>query len=214
MPLTNGSGSCYFRHRPSRCQPKPNFLFYFFCLLLFVWRYIYIFFSKIKSQKQSQNSRNQGFSYYFCMMIEGAGSGSGSIPLTNRSGSGSRRPKNMWIRWIRIPIRNLVLSIFKLLHWKGPSADWLFLKDVLTSCPVVSDVDGLVYWSQTDESGGVRVYQEDSHNGHWTIQAQNREDLGKLSFSGAVPGSGVFLTPGARIRNRIFPDPWSRIPNT
>ena len=35
MPLTNGSGSCYFRHRPSRCQQKTNFLFYFFCLLLF-----------------------------------------------------------------------------------------------------------------------------------------------------------------------------------
>jgi len=35
---------------------------------------------------------NQGFYYYFCMMIEG---------------SGSWRPKNMWIRWIRI--RNTVL---------------------------------------------------------------------------------------------------------
>jgi hypothetical protein len=57
-------------------------------------------FSKMKSQKGSQNSRNQGFSFYFCMMIEG----SGSIPLT--SGSGSWRPKNMWIRWIRIRIRN------------------------------------------------------------------------------------------------------------
>jgi hypothetical protein len=33
-------------------------------------------------------------------MIEG----SGSIPLTY--GSGSRRPKNIWIRWIRIRIRN------------------------------------------------------------------------------------------------------------
>jgi hypothetical protein len=35
-------------------------------------------------------------------MIEGAGfgSGSGSIPLTN--GSGYMRPKNMWIRWIRM----------------------------------------------------------------------------------------------------------------
>jgi hypothetical protein len=32
------------------------------------------------------------------MMIEG--SGSGSIHLT--SGSGSGRPKNMWIRWVRI----------------------------------------------------------------------------------------------------------------
>jgi hypothetical protein len=40
------------------------------------------------------------------MMIEGsgsrAGSGSGSIPVTSGSGSGSRRPKNTWIRWIRI----------------------------------------------------------------------------------------------------------------
>jgi hypothetical protein len=30
------------------------------------------------------------------------GSGSGSIPLTSGSGSGFERPKNMWIRWIRI----------------------------------------------------------------------------------------------------------------
>jgi len=28
--------------------------------------------------------------------------GSGSIPLTSGSGSGTGRPKNMWIRWIRI----------------------------------------------------------------------------------------------------------------
>jgi hypothetical protein len=57
-------------------------------------------FSKIKSQKASQKIRNQGLSYYFCMIIEG--SGSGSLPLTSESGSGSWRPKNMWIRWIRI----------------------------------------------------------------------------------------------------------------
>ncbi len=110
MPLTNGSGSgsCYFRHWPSRCQQKTNFFntisstYYF---LKLHWHN----FSKIKSQKESQNSRNQGFSYYFCMTIEGsgsrAGSGSGSIPLTSGSGSGSRRAKNMWIR-IRIRIRN------------------------------------------------------------------------------------------------------------
>jgi hypothetical protein len=54
----------------------------------------------------SQNSRNQGFSYYFWFIIEG--SGSGSISLTN--GGGSRRPKNMGIRWIRIRIRNTGLD--------------------------------------------------------------------------------------------------------
>jgi hypothetical protein len=37
---------------------------------------------------------NQEFSYFFCLVIEGS-----------RSGSGSRRPKNMWIRWILIRIR-------------------------------------------------------------------------------------------------------------
>ncbi len=72
-------------------------------------RYILRHFSKIKSQKESHNSRNQGFSYYFCMMREGAGSGSesesGSIPLTNGFESGYGRPKNMWIRWIRIRFR-------------------------------------------------------------------------------------------------------------
>ena len=100
-----GSGSCYFRHWASRCQQKTN-LTQFFQLITF-WKVHLHHFLKIKSQKESQNSRNQGFSYYFCMMIEGSGSraGSGSIPLTSWSGSGSRRPKNMWIRWIRIRIR-------------------------------------------------------------------------------------------------------------
>ncbi len=60
------------------------------------------YFSKIKSQKESQNRKIQGFTYHFCMMIEGSVSraGSRSIPLT--SGSWSGRPKNTWIRWIRI----------------------------------------------------------------------------------------------------------------
>ncbi len=98
MPLTNGSGSgsCYFRHWSLRCQLKT---YYFFCLLLFEGTFKTFF--KDKNQKESQNSTNQGFSYYFCKMIEG----SGSIPLTNGSGSG--KPKNMWIRWIRI--RNTAL---------------------------------------------------------------------------------------------------------
>ncbi len=76
---------------------KTIFVKTFSCLLLFEGTFLHSF-PKIKSQKESQNSRNQGFSYYFCMMTEG----SGSIPLTAGSGSGSRRPKNMWIRWIRM----------------------------------------------------------------------------------------------------------------
>ncbi len=103
--LDPGSGSCYFRHWPSRCQQKTNFFTQFFSAYYFLKLHLHHF-SKIKSQKESQSSRNQGFSYYFCIIIEGsgsgsrAGSGSGSTPLT--SGSGSWRPKNMWIRWIRI----------------------------------------------------------------------------------------------------------------
>ncbi len=66
------------------------------------WRYgtFKSFFKGKKVKKMSQKSRNQSFSYYFCLMIEGSGSGvgSGSIPLTNGPGSGSRRPKNTWIR--------------------------------------------------------------------------------------------------------------------
>ncbi len=45
MPLTNGSGSCYFRHWPSRCQQKTNFLTQFFLLITF-WSNIYIIFQK------------------------------------------------------------------------------------------------------------------------------------------------------------------------
>jgi hypothetical protein len=73
-------------------------------------------FSKIKIKKKPQNSINQGFSYYSCLMIEGSGSGFGSIPPTN--GSGSRRPKNMWIRRIRIQIRIRIPQ-----HWSKTLVD-------------------------------------------------------------------------------------------
>ena len=103
-----GSGSFYFRHWPSRCQQKTNFFNTIFSAYDFSKLDLHHF-SKIKIQKDSQNSRNPGFSNYFCMMIEGSGSraesGSRSKPLTSGSGSGSRRPKNTWIRWIRIRIR-------------------------------------------------------------------------------------------------------------
>jgi hypothetical protein len=53
------------------------------------------------------------------MMIEG----SGSIPLT--SGSGSGRPKNMWIRWIRI--RNTFLVTIRLSQINMPSLKFVVL---------------------------------------------------------------------------------------
>ncbi len=91
MPLTNESGTCYFRHSPSRHQQKNGIFFeVFFCLLLFEGTFTS--FLKIKSHK---NSRNQGFSYYFFLMIDG----SGSVTMTNRSGSRSRRPKHTLFRY-------------------------------------------------------------------------------------------------------------------
>ncbi len=96
MLLSNGSGSCHFRLTFK--MPTKKLIFNKkFSAYYFLKVYLHHF-SKIKSQKESQNKRYQGFSYYFCMMIEG----SGSIPLTSGSGSGFRRPKNMWILWIRI----------------------------------------------------------------------------------------------------------------
>ncbi len=117
MPLTNGSGFgsgsgswiqiLLFSSLTFKMPAKNKFFNTIFSAYYFLKLHLHHY-SKIKSQKESQNSRNPCFSYYFCMMIEGsgsrAGSGSGSKPLTSGSGSRSRRPKNMWIRWIRIRI--------------------------------------------------------------------------------------------------------------
>ncbi len=122
-----GSGSCYFRHWPSRCQQKTNFLTQFFSAYYFLKLHLHHFL-RIKSKKKLPNSRNQGFSYYFCMMIEGsgygsrAGSGSGSIPLT--SGPGSGRLKNMWIRWIRIRIRIRNTAFYPRAFWNAQGLAW------------------------------------------------------------------------------------------
>ncbi len=116
MPLTYGSGSgsrswlriLLFSSLTFKMPAKNLFFNTIFSAYDFLKLHLHHF-SKIKMQKESQNRKNQGFSYYFCMMIEGSGSGSregsGSIPLTSGSGSGSWRPKNTWIRWIRIRIR-------------------------------------------------------------------------------------------------------------
>ncbi len=84
-----GSGSCYFVIDLQDANKKLN-LKKNFCLLLFEGTFKS--FSKIKVKKMSQSCRNQDFSFYFCLVIE----------LTNGYGSGSWRPKNLWIRWIRI----------------------------------------------------------------------------------------------------------------
>jgi hypothetical protein len=85
MPLTNGSGSCYFVIDLQ--DASKNLIFNTIFSANYFLKVHLHHFSKIKSQKESQNRRNQGFSYFFFMMIEG--SGSGSIPLTSGSGSGS-----------------------------------------------------------------------------------------------------------------------------
>ncbi len=62
------------------------------------------------------------------MMIEGSGSKaeSGSIPLTNGSGSG--RPKNVWIRWIRIRNTEKTEEIRTQVDGKRDSARGILLK--------------------------------------------------------------------------------------
>jgi hypothetical protein len=67
----------------------------FFCLLLFDGT-ITLFFND-KNSDRSHKTIGSKISYYFCLLISGSGAGAGSIPLTN--GSGSRRPKNTWIRF-------------------------------------------------------------------------------------------------------------------
>ncbi len=92
MPLTNGSGSCYFVIALQQDANKKLIFLNSFLLITF-WRYIFIIF-KDKKKKESENSWNQDFSYNFCLVIEVSGSaGSGSVPPTNESGS--RGPRNI-----------------------------------------------------------------------------------------------------------------------
>jgi hypothetical protein len=51
VPMTNGSGFCYFRHWPSRCQTKNNFFILSFSAYYFLKVYLH-YFSKIKSHKE------------------------------------------------------------------------------------------------------------------------------------------------------------------
>jgi hypothetical protein len=80
MPLTNGSGSFYFHHWPSRCQQKK------FSFLLFEGTFT-SFFKDKKSKRSHKTVKIKVF-----LRIH-----------TSGSGSGAKRFKNMWIR---IRIRN------------------------------------------------------------------------------------------------------------
>jgi hypothetical protein len=73
--------------------------------------------SKIKNHNKLQNSRNQGFSYYFCLIMEGSWAifGAGSVLVTDGSGYGSGRPKNVRIR-IRMLIRILNTDVILPTH--------------------------------------------------------------------------------------------------
>jgi hypothetical protein len=68
----------------------------FFCLLLFEGTFTSFF--KDKKFKRSQKTVGIKVFLLFCLMIEGSGSGSKHYE--------SGWPKNMWIRWIGIQIRN------------------------------------------------------------------------------------------------------------
>ncbi len=67
VPLTSGSGSCFFRQWLTSCQQKISYLFKVFFPYYFLKLYFHQS-SKIKIKKKSQNSRNQVFllvSYLF-----------------------------------------------------------------------------------------------------------------------------------------------------
>ncbi len=77
--LTSGSGSCHFRHWPSRSQQKTIFKKKNFCLLLFEGTFTSFF-------KDKEESR-----FFLLFLSDDRRIRIRSVPLTN--GSGSRRPK-------------------------------------------------------------------------------------------------------------------------
>ncbi len=109
MPLSNrsGSGSCYFHHWPSRGQLKPNFK-KVFCLFLFEGTFTSFF----KDKKFKKSDKTVGIKVFLTFLLDDRRIRIRIILLT--SGSGSGRPKNMWIR-----IRNTVFSVSDP-YWLAP----------------------------------------------------------------------------------------------
>jgi hypothetical protein len=100
MPLTNESGSCPFCHFDSQDANKKLI---FLKLLITFWMYIYSHdFSKIKSQKEVKKQKESRL--FLLLLLDERRIR--YLVVTNGSISGSRRPKNIWIRRIRILIRN------------------------------------------------------------------------------------------------------------
>ncbi len=92
--------------------------------------YLHLF-SKIKSQKEVTKQQESRFFIFFCLMIEG---------------SGSRRPKNIWIPRIRIRvrIRNTVLNSVELLPFLCyPKPSFLDILRSPNSSIHYADVPGL-----------------------------------------------------------------------
>ncbi len=126
MPLTNGSGSgCgsgsfYFHHWPSRCQQKTNKKKVF--LHITFLRNLYIIFKDKKSKRCHKTVEIKVFLTIFAYWWKDPDPDPEQDPDPDPSGSG--RPKNTWIRWIRI--RNTDGDTYfcccsaDILGWKGP----------------------------------------------------------------------------------------------
>ncbi len=100
----------------SDLQDVNKKLFFVFNLLLLLFDGTFTSFFKDKKSYRSKKTVGINVFYHFCLMIEG----SGLVYLTNGSGSGSRRPKNIWIIRIRIWIRNTAWNKIKFFSLNFP----------------------------------------------------------------------------------------------
>ncbi len=173
MPLTNGSGSgsgswirILLLSSLTFKMPEKKYIFNtIFSAYYFLKLHLHHF-SKIKSQKESQNNRIQGFSYYFCMMIEGSGTG---------------RPKNMWIRWIRIRNRNTVrnypfcLPLTCLLMWNGQQ-----------ECTCEDEGDEVVCLAAHNAGGEAQAVYADVHRLCLDVQLPHLQSSPKAANSARI----------------------------
>jgi hypothetical protein len=96
MPLTNGSGSCYFRHWPSRRQQKKEFLKKGFLLITGTFSLHLHKFTRIKGQKVT---KQVGIKVFLLFLLVDRRI---RIRTSLINGSESARSKSIRIRRIRI----------------------------------------------------------------------------------------------------------------